>query len=83
MMRGGVATRHYGWRGPRNSPWPVAGSTSAGPAQPGATWRFNPATMHGGVQWFCPAMHGGEAKRPRFEKSLQTGLNLKFVLKMG
>jgi hypothetical protein len=39
--------------------------------------------MHGGVQCFCPAMHGGGAKRPRFEKSLQTGLKLKFVLKMG
>jgi len=34
------------------------------------------------VQCFCPAMHGGGAKRPRFENFLRSGLNLKFVLKM-
>jgi hypothetical protein len=39
--------------------------------------------MHGWVQCFCPAMYGGGAKRPSFEKTLQTGLNLKFVLNLG
>ena len=51
-------------------------------SQVAATWRFNPATMHGGVQWFCPAMHGDGAKRLRFEKFLGSGIFFKFVLKM-
>jgi hypothetical protein len=48
-----------------------------------ATWHLHPATMHGGVQCICPAMHGGGAKRVRFKKKFKPGLNLKFVSNLG
>ena len=74
MIHGWVPLpRHDPRRGPRQH-------TSAHRAMQWPRGRVNPATMHGGVQWFCPAMHGGG---PRFEIFLKSGLNLKFVLKMG
>jgi len=42
-----------------------------------------PPPCMAGFSVCCPAMHGGGAKQPRFEISFLTGLNLKFVFKMG
>jgi hypothetical protein len=38
-----------------------------------ATWHLHPTTMHGGVQFNCPAMHGGGAKRASFKKNSNPG----------
>jgi hypothetical protein len=38
-----------------------------------ATWHLYPATMHGGVQFNCPAMHGGRAKWASFKKNSNPG----------
>jgi hypothetical protein len=39
--------------------------------------------MHGGVQFICPAMHGGGAKRTSFENIFKYGSDPKYVLNLG
>jgi hypothetical protein len=84
-MAGGVP-RHASWRVRATPPWIMAGYTPATLARWSATPATSdlyPATMHGGVQCICPAMHGGGAKRVRFKIFLKDGLNLKFVSNLG
>jgi len=77
MIHGGVLlTRGAPWRGTRHP-------TQAKESHAAATWRPYPATMHGGVQCICPAMHGGGAKWPIFVKTFKSVSNLKFVLNLG
>jgi hypothetical protein len=38
-----------------------------------ATWHLHPAIIHDGVQFNCPAMHGGRAKRASFKKNSNPG----------
>jgi hypothetical protein len=50
-----------------------------------ATWHLHPATMHGGVQFNYPAMHGGGAKRASFKKiqiRVKSKICFKFELKI-
>jgi hypothetical protein len=46
-------------------------------------WQLYPAAMHGGLQFICPAIYGGGAKRAIFEKNFETELNLKYVSNLG
>jgi hypothetical protein len=39
--------------------------------------------MHGGIQFICPAMYGGGAKRTSFENIFKYGLDPKYVLNLG
>jgi hypothetical protein len=48
-----------------------------------ATWQLYPAAMHGEVQFICPAMHGGGAKRATFEKNFETRSSLKYISNLG
>jgi hypothetical protein len=73
MIGGGLGVpRHHAWRG-----------TPFHAGLQGATWPLHPATMHGGVQCNCPAMHGGGAKRASFKKTFNSGSNLKYVSNLG
>jgi hypothetical protein len=57
MIGGGLGVpRHHAWRG-----------THFHAGLQGVTWPLHPATMHGGVQCNCPAMHGGGANRVKFK----------------
>jgi len=82
MMRGGEAKPAMIHGGVPKPAMDRGGVHVSMASQVAATWRFNPATMHGGVQWFCPAMHDDGAKRLRFENFLGSGIFFKFVLKM-
>ena len=75
-------TRHDGGQGTPNPPCIMEAYTSAGPGAV-ATWQFYPAAMHGEVQFFCPAMHGGGAKLASLKNNFKTGSNLKYVLNLG
>jgi hypothetical protein len=68
MMGDGLAVpRHDAWRG---TPFHIPSHVSRHPPLQ-ATWQLDPATMHGGVQFNCPAMYGDGAKRTSFENILK------------
>jgi hypothetical protein len=75
FLTGAVIPRHGSWRVHVSTGWQVA-----------ATWQAYPAAMHDGVLCFCPAMHGGVAKWPRFEiffvNRVKFGICSKFGLKI-
>jgi len=48
-----------------------------------AMWQLYPAAMHSEVQFICPAMHGGGAKRATFEKIFETRSSLKYISNLG
>jgi hypothetical protein len=49
-----------------------------------ATWQLDSAAMYGGgVQFICPAMHGGRAKRTSFENIFKYGSDPKYISNLG
>jgi hypothetical protein len=73
MKEGGECLTHYGsWRGTRQQDLTLH-----------ATWKLYPAVMHGGVQFICPAMHGGGAKRVSLKNNFETKSNLNYILNLG
>jgi hypothetical protein len=48
-----------------------------------ATWQLDPAAMHGGVQFICPAMYDGEVKRTSFKNIFKYGPDPKICFKFG
>jgi hypothetical protein len=67
MMGGGVClTRHDSWLSTRQQFLMLH-----------ATWQLYSAAMHSGVQFICPSMHGGGAKRPSFKNIFEPGSNKK------
>jgi hypothetical protein len=73
MIGGGLGVpRHASWQG-----------TPFHAGLHGATWPLHPATMHGGVQCNCPAMHGGGPNGLVLKKTFKSGSNLKYVSNLG
>jgi len=72
MGDGERLTRHGSWRGTRQQDLVLH-----------AMWKLYPAVMHGGVQFICPAMHGGGAKWASLKNNFETGSNLKYILNLG
>jgi hypothetical protein len=70
MMRGGV----------RLSTFPSHISRHPGLQ---ATWQLDPAAMHGGVQFICPAMYDSGAKQTSFKNIFKYGPDPKIYFKFG